>query len=459
MLRRTAWRSLLLCVIWALGSGIPAADDARSVAYDTRVVLGVPVHTVTVNLNDPHIKVSVATATGFPRARESFGDFVGRVAPTAAVTGTYFSNSSFYPVGDIVVDGRPRIRGRVGTTMGITPYNEVRFAPAPRGRYADWSAYETVLGAGPRLLLDGEVAVDAGREGFRDPHVLGRAPRTAVGVTGHNKLLLVAVLRAVTLTELAKTMRAMGCVQAMNLDGGSSSAMYFDGKAMVWPQRPLVNLLVVHEDVPLLARTVPALSAQVRSDRADWLARKAAEHFSAGERLSARGAHAEAARQYGAAAHLAGSNASYYGAAGTALEAYGDDEAAARACATAGHILVRKREYRRALAPLGRALRLNPFEASAYDDFAIAYGHVYADRMKAPTALDAARAEADPRGSDPQAARHAVTVDQMPPVDAAEAGRPDGPKHRPRTAAWNELYVHVMARPDELLRREGAADA
>ncbi|MGD8239522.1 MAG: hypothetical protein PVH68_13265, partial [Armatimonadota bacterium] len=215
----------------------------------------------------------------------------------------------------------------------------------------------------------------------------------------------------------------------------------------------------VHEDVPLLARTVPALSAQVRSDRADWLARKAAEHFSAGERLSARGAHAEAARQYGAAAHLAGSNASYYGAAGTALEAYGDDEAAARACATAGHILVRKREYRRALAPLGRALRLNPFEASAYDDFAIAYGHVYADRMKAPTALDAARAEADPRGSDPQAARHAVTVDQMPPVDAAEAGRPDGPKHRPRTAAWNELYVHVMARPDELLRREGAADA
>jgi hypothetical protein len=471
MLRHAAWSSLLLCVFWAGAAGLASAAEVRSVAYDARPVLGVSAHVITVNLNDPHIKVSVATASGFPRAHEPFGQLVGRVAPSAAVTGTYFHRGSFYPVGDIVVDGRVRARGRVGTTMAITPYNEATFAPAPRGGYADWAEYETVLGAGPRLLTHGEVAVNARGEGFRDPHVLGRAPRTAVGITAHNKLLLVAVPRAVTLTELAKLMRAMGCVEAMNLDGGSSSAMSFGGKAVISAQRPLVNLLVVHEDVPLLARSVPSVSAQVRSARQEWLGAKAAEHFAAGERLSAHEAHAEAAWHYSAAAQLAGNNASYYATLGTALEAAGDDLAAAKACATAGRILVRKREYRGALAPLVKAAALDPFEMSVYDDLAIAYGHVYAEENRAPVIPEAIRAAAgwsDRSAASPQASGVGMSVQPASPVpvviSAPAADQPDGgeselPYHGSAMAECNELYVHVSGAPDDILRREDAPAA
>jgi len=469
MLRRTAWSSLLLCVICSLATGLVWAAEVRSVAYEGRRVLGVAVHVITVNLNDPHIKVSVATAEGFPRAHEPFGPFVSRIAPSAAVTGTYFHSSSFYPVGDIVVDGRARHRGRVGTTMGITPYNEVTFAPLSRDGRAHCAAYETVLGAGPRLLVDGEVRVDARREGFRDPHVLGRAPRMAVGVTEHNKLLLVALRRAVTLTELAKIMRAMGCVQAMNLDGGSSSAMYFDGRALVSPGRPLVNLLVVHENVPLLARTVPPLSSEVRSERQLWLASKAAEHFAAGERLARRGAHTAAVRHYDAAAYLAGNNASYHAALGMGLEAQGKPKAAAKAYGASGHILVRKQQYRRALASLANALALNPLEVSAYDDLAIAYGHVYADEQDAPSASEGmgfvqtwpdgirqAEQQTTARVSWAAAGRSAA-VGGGERAGNLEAGGPQPPRPRVSAAASNELYVHVTTEADELLRRERTA--
>jgi tetratricopeptide (TPR) repeat protein len=466
MLRRTALSSLLFGLIWHLTTGAILANEARSVAYDARRVLGVPLHVITVNLNDPHIKVSVATADGFPRGHEPFGDFVSRVAPTAAITGTYFHNSSFYPVGDIIVDGRMRNHGRVGTLLRITPYNEVTFAPWSREASAHGGQYETVLGAGPRLLVDGGVAVRARAEGFRDPHVLGRAPRTAVGLTVHNKLLLVAVRQALTLTELAKVMRAMGCVHAMNLDGGSSSALYFQGEAMVSPQRPLVNLLVVHEDVPLLARTVPPLTPKDRSKLQSWIGAKAAVHYSAGGRLSARGAHAEAGKHYATAAYIAGSNASYYASLGTALEAWGDDPAAAKACATAGHILVRKEEYHRALAPLTKALELNPLEVSAYDDLAVAFGRVYGKRAGTQAISEPMRLEREWKiagadalqqaGAEIASARLrqvATTSSELDAKAIALDGREE-PQHQAPTALWNELYVHVMAEADEILTRE-----
>ncbi len=471
MARWSALSSLFLCVIWTLATGRVFAVDQRSVAYDARRVLGISVHVITVNLNDPHIKVSIATAQGFPRANEPFGTLIGHAAPAAAITGTYFHKSSFHPVGEIVADGRVRSRGRVGTVMAITPYNAVTFAPSPRERRGDWRAHETVLGAGPRLLADGEVAVKARREGFRDPHVLGRASRTAVGLTAHNKLLLVAVRRAVTLTELAKIMKAMGCVQAMNLDGGSSSALYFDGKAAVSPRRPLVNLLVVHQNVPLLARMVPRLSAEARSNRSSWIATKAAEHFSAAERLSARGRNADAVRHYRAAAYLAAGNASYSAALGSTLEASGEKHAAANAFATAGHILVRKQRYQAALARLKKAVTLNPLEVSAYDDLAIAYAHVQAAQRQGRAASGAVRpVQEGPDGSvkappasvvseSGRTVKQGVAMSHARRAAAARAHERERPYHRSRVSTANELYVHVTIDFDELLKREriGAA--
>jgi hypothetical protein len=107
--------------------------------------------------------------------------------------------------------------------------------PAPEG-------CQTVdaIGGGPQLLP----AVQSQREGFTDPE-LGRDAigsqvansRSAIGITKENEILLVMIAQSqpksgVTLAELATLMKSLGAERAMNLDGGSSSAMVYDGKSM-----------------------------------------------------------------------------------------------------------------------------------------------------------------------------------------------------------------------------------
>jgi hypothetical protein len=84
----------------------------------------------------------------------------------------------------------------------------------------------------------------------------GRHSRTAVGVTGDGRLLLVVVdgrqpgySRGMTLRELAELLRRLGAVQAMNLDGGGSSEMVVNGLTANRPSdgrvRGIANALVV----------------------------------------------------------------------------------------------------------------------------------------------------------------------------------------------------------------------
>jgi hypothetical protein len=98
------------------------------------------------------------------------------------------------------------------------------------------------LGGGPRLLP----AITTQEEGFvayaiiRD--ALGsRQPnaRTAIGITRDRSILWVMVAQkpnaaasGMTLQALADFMKTLNVEQAMNLDGGSSSSLYYDGKSV-----------------------------------------------------------------------------------------------------------------------------------------------------------------------------------------------------------------------------------
>ncbi len=73
--------------------------------------------------------------------------------------------------------------------------------------------------------------------------IQGNQPRTAIGMVsaGHFKLVVVdgrstGYSRGMTMTELATLMRNLGCTVAYNLDGGGSSAMYFNGDIVNRPQ-------------------------------------------------------------------------------------------------------------------------------------------------------------------------------------------------------------------------------
>lgn len=102
------------------------------------------------------------------------------------------------------------------------------------------------LSFGPALLNDGQVL--AGIEGvevdtnFGNHSIQGPHPRTAVGVVENGHLIFVVVdgrnkgySRGASLTELATIMHNLGCTKAYNLDGGGSSAMYWDGHIINQP--------------------------------------------------------------------------------------------------------------------------------------------------------------------------------------------------------------------------------
>ena len=87
----------------------------------------------------------------------------------------------------------------------------------------------------------------------------GRNPRTAIGYTEDNNLVLVAVdgregsSVGLTLVELAKLMKTLGCTNAINLDGGGSTVMYIKGQIVNHPHQPggiaLSNALVISKKI------------------------------------------------------------------------------------------------------------------------------------------------------------------------------------------------------------------
>ena len=105
----------------------------------------------------------------------------------------------------------------------------------------DWHGVRHIVSGGPYLVKNGEVFVDMTAEKLGA--IGGKNPRSAIGYTAENNLVLVAVdgregsSVGMTLMQLAKFMKSAGCVQAMNLDGGGSTVMYVDGKIVNSPQQ------------------------------------------------------------------------------------------------------------------------------------------------------------------------------------------------------------------------------
>ncbi|MFW5866611.1 MAG: phosphodiester glycosidase family protein, partial [Armatimonadota bacterium] len=247
---------MVLVALFALSS--VAFAQASPVGYRVEFVNGIGVHVVQVNMGSPSVKVTPVLSKRYPGGVEPLTTICAREKPVAAITGTYFSHASLLPIGDIMIDGRLVHFGGMGSALAITPDNGVEFRRIPWGRQQEWGPYETVMAAGPMLLEDGEVALAPAHEKFRDPRVLGRAARAAVGITSKNKLLMVTTRQSISLWQLAGVMRGLDCTHAINLDGGSSTGLYYRGSAIVRPSRSLVNLLAVYVDVDPATRICQA---------------------------------------------------------------------------------------------------------------------------------------------------------------------------------------------------------
>ena len=99
-----------------------------------------------------------------------------------------------------------------------------------------------IIGAGPTLVKDGEIYVTADAEQFPSDIRVGRAPRSAVGITKYGDYIFAVVdgrqahSKGCTLTEWARILKNnFGAVEAINLDGGGSTELFFKGSLVNIP--------------------------------------------------------------------------------------------------------------------------------------------------------------------------------------------------------------------------------
>lgn len=124
----------------------------------------------------------------------------------------------------------------------------------------DWKTIDNVISGGPTLVLGGSIAVDATEQGF-DANFSGkRHPRSAVGRTKDGDLWWVTIdgrqklSEGATLEELARVMQRLGCMEAINLDGGGSTTLTVDGVTLNRPsdgkEREVANGVVFLGPMP-----------------------------------------------------------------------------------------------------------------------------------------------------------------------------------------------------------------
>ena len=120
-----------------------------------------------------------------------------------------------------------------------------------------WWRVQTAVGGGPVLIQNKQIRITNKEEqmfvnGDNDKH-----PRTAMGYTSGRKLIILViqgrnpgVAEGATLREEAQLLLDLGCVEALNLDGGGSSSMIVNGKQTIKPsdkgaERPVPGVFVI----------------------------------------------------------------------------------------------------------------------------------------------------------------------------------------------------------------------
>ncbi|MBQ4114822.1 phosphodiester glycosidase family protein [bacterium] len=135
----------------------------------------------------------------------------------------------------------------VGPARIIEPMSKAKRLKLKLKTDPAWSNVNHIISGGPYLVKDSQVYVDMTAQKLSS--IGGRNPRTAIGFTEDNHLILLTAdgregaSVGLTLMELANLMKEFGCVQAMNLDGGGSTVMYINGQ--------VVNKPVVSGGIPL----------------------------------------------------------------------------------------------------------------------------------------------------------------------------------------------------------------
>ncbi|MFI0168142.1 phosphodiester glycosidase family protein [Streptomyces sp. NPDC017095] len=205
-----------------------------------------PWQDVTCRLADDLVEFTPAFRAGLPTGPgvQAVLDASGRVVSVGARGGRV-------PEDGRVLQGIGRAADWL--TAHARPYSRVTVGEVVRttdGRRVRLDGDDSLVSAAPTLVKDGRIDIDAAAEGVVDPEYTSfgyawanvRQPRTMAGVDQRGRLILATVdgrlkngSEGFTLYEAARFMQSLGAVDALNLDGGGSTAMAVDGTLVNHP--------------------------------------------------------------------------------------------------------------------------------------------------------------------------------------------------------------------------------
>jgi Phosphodiester glycosidase len=127
----------------------------------------------------------------------------------------------------LALRGQPELSGSMPIGMNLTLERQTN--------PPDFDTYSQVVAAGPWLVQSGKVVLDPKSENFSAKFSQETAVRSAIANTTTGKIIFVAVHdraggKGPTLSEMAQLLQQMGTVEALNLDGGSSTSLYLGGQ-------------------------------------------------------------------------------------------------------------------------------------------------------------------------------------------------------------------------------------
>ena len=275
-----------------ISSGIGYLPYARAIESDTQVRYDVlkrshyTIHAVTILHDSNYIVLPEIIGELKP-----ISEFAKQDNVVAAINGGYFDPVNQKTTSFIVRDSRivadPRFNERLVDNPDLKPYLSKIFNRAEFRRYScgEETQYDiqphfapipfnctlkASLGGGPNLLPK-DSSVAEGFIAYKDGEKIrdaigseGSNARSAVGITAAGDVILVMVAQqpeqplnsGISLPELANVLSELGAVKAMNLDGGSSSSLSYQGQTVYGRvdkegnriKRPIKSVLLVTKE-------------------------------------------------------------------------------------------------------------------------------------------------------------------------------------------------------------------
>jgi hypothetical protein len=114
---------------------------------------------------------------------------------------------------------------------------------------SDWDDVVCALGAGPSLMINGQVTAQGEAEGFTEAKInKNSAGRSFIGATAEGKIMIGNM--TANLQQAAAVCQSLGLINAMCLDGGYSTALYYPAAGISTVGRNINNGLAFIVSAP-----------------------------------------------------------------------------------------------------------------------------------------------------------------------------------------------------------------